>query len=72
MESSSRQFITQQTVGGPEKGPSLDTLPLLPWGSRLLPNLGSPDVLSLGKAWTQPLALGMEQSPDGPGPSTNS
>jgi hypothetical protein len=65
-------FIIQQTVGGPGEGPGLDTLPLLPWVPVCFPNLEGLEALSLGKRQTQPLALGMEQSPDGPGSSTNS
>lgn len=65
-------FIIQQTVGGPEEGPSLDTLPLLPRIPVCFPNREGLEALGLRREWTQPLALEMEQSPDGPGPSTNS
>lgn len=52
------QFIIQQTVGGPEEGPSLDTLPLLPWIPVCFPNGEGLEALSLGENGPRPRPLG--------------
>lgn len=44
----------QQTVGGPKEGPSLDTLPLLPWIPVCFPNLKGLEAIGLGRGGPNP------------------